>query len=401
MKFLTTLLFILSFYKTNAQDIAGRFERAKSYYYDGDHGTFLKMTASLDKPDQANTEILMAIAIANSKQGRINAAIRNLKKLVKYDAKIKLEEYEAFIPLKEKTSFQKLLKFQASRNKSIIRDTPYRSFSSDSLSFRSFVLQNNGNILLGTSDNGLIVKFDFNNRMSVLIDDIPHGVYDMKPFSGDSLIYASTSPDPSDTLTASPMILKVNVLKQKISHGIEVENSKYIYGLELSKEGVWFVTNDSHLFMDRYPSGGFQVPIFAQQFDFAYKGNNLSAVAITDDNKLFVADRYKGIYKIDIESSDINLVKSGDFVTQGISNIYYYNGTLITIHDGLRPYQVKQFILDKKQKRIIEERIICRNDSILNKPSNGQIWNGAFYYIANSQNRKNQPVRIRRFNLDQ
>ena len=131
-----------------------------------------------------------------------------------------------------------------------------------------------------------------------------------------------------------------------------------------------------------------------------------------DESILYFADYIKGIYKVNVETDDVDPVFAPPTsLLKGIDGLYHYNTSLIAIHNGVKPYRVMQYFLDEAGENIIMERVINRGGDSLGEPTNGQVKDGYFYYLANSpwqaydkymnlDPTKVRPIEIRRIKLD-
>ncbi|PIQ48877.1 MAG: hypothetical protein COW03_08185, partial [Cytophagales bacterium CG12_big_fil_rev_8_21_14_0_65_40_12] len=131
-----------------------------------------------------------------------------------------------------------------------------------------------------------------------------------------------------------------------------------------------------------------------------------------DQSSLYFADYIRGVAKINIATDDITNIEAPEGVLlKGIDGLYFYNNTLIAIHNGVKPFRVMQYFLDDTGDRILFGRIINQGGPSLGEPTLGQVKDGYFYYLANSpwgaynENRELdlalvKPIEIRRIKLD-
>ncbi|MHB8054745.1 MAG: SMP-30/gluconolactonase/LRE family protein [Candidatus Aminicenantales bacterium] len=168
--------------------------------------------------------------------------------------------------------------------------------------------------------------------------------------------------------------------------------------------GKFSFPEKGHLFGDLalHPSGDIYVtdsnspaiykltPGKAAKWENVLKGEsflNLQGLDFSDDGKLlFVADYLKGIFVIDLDSREPALLAAPENAALvGIDGLYYHNGGLIAVQNGVAPHRVIRVILDKSRRKIAGVDILENNHRLFNEPTLGVIVNNIFYYIANSQ----------------
>ena len=99
-----------------------------------------------------------------------------------------------------------------------------------------------------------------------------------------------------------------------------------------------------------------------------------------------MADYSRGLFAIDRESRRINRLPSPDDVAvAGIDGLYFRDGSLIGIQNGVRPNRVVRFRLDSMLERITGSEVLEANHPRFDDPTLGVIAEGALFYDANSQ----------------
>jgi sugar lactone lactonase YvrE len=110
-------------------------------------------------------------------------------------------------------------------------------------------------------------------------------------------------------------------------------------------------------------------------------------LALTPDERaLYVADYARGILRVDLASRSVTLMQTADSVLAlGIDGMYYHEGRLIGIQNGVEPHRVVRLTLSPAGDRIVEARVLERAHPRYQEPTLGVLVNGALFYIANSQ----------------
>lgn len=104
-----------------------------------------------------------------------------------------------------------------------------------------------------------------------------------------------------------------------------------------------------------------------------------------DDQTLYVADTV-GIVKIDLHSGESRDVDPGPRNTlAGADGLYWHNGSLIAVQNGIGTPRVAVFRLSKDGNRVTQTHVLENHTQFTVLPTTGAIHGNDFYFIANSQ----------------
>lgn len=104
------------------------------------------------------------------------------------------------------------------------------------------------------------------------------------------------------------------------------------------------------------------------------------------EDALFAADYALGLFKIDMLTKNVELLDPAeDLTTLGIDGLYYYEGDLIAIQNGVNPARVIRIELNPDEDVITSYEVLERANEHFNDPTLGTIVGDEFYYVANSQ----------------
>ena len=111
-----------------------------------------------------------------------------------------------------------------------------------------------------------------------------------------------------------------------------------------------------------------------------------NGIALTDDDRqLFVADDF-GVVHVDLESGASTDVNPGPRNTlAGIDGLYWRNGSLIAVQNGIGSPRVAAFRLSKDGSHVTRTTVLENRTSFTATPTTGAIHRNDFYFIANSQ----------------
>jgi DNA-binding beta-propeller fold protein YncE len=111
-----------------------------------------------------------------------------------------------------------------------------------------------------------------------------------------------------------------------------------------------------------------------------------NGIALADDDRqLFVADDL-GVVRLDLLSNASADVNPGPRSTlSGVDGLYWHNGGLIAIQNGIGSPRVAAFRLSKDGLRVTQTTVLETRSPLSVLPTTGAIRGGDFYFIANSQ----------------
>ena len=226
-----------------------------------------------------------------------------------------------------------------------------------------------------------IVKIDPEGRVS---DFVPGDRYGLLPVlgirldAGDGTVWADTFEDAGRTeivhFDASGKLLERYSPKDNAKHGFN--------DLVLRKNGDVFTTDSLNNQVFRFDSRSHAftpLPVYRTLF---YP----NGIALADDDRtLYVADAV-GIVKIDLADNTTRDVDPGPHNTlAGADGLYWRNGSLIAVQNGIGSPRVVAFKLSRDGNRVTQTIVLENHTQFTVLPTTGAIRGNDFYFIANSQ----------------
>jgi hypothetical protein len=105
----------------------------------------------------------------------------------------------------------------------------------------------------------------------------------------------------------------------------------------------------------------------------------------SDDHTLYVAD-YLGVVSVDLSSGASHDVDPGPRSTlAGVDGLYWYNGSLIAIQNGIGMPRIAVFHLASDGFHVTRTTVLENRSNLLAMPTTGAIRGSDFFFIANSQ----------------
>ncbi|GAC1633031.1 MAG: hypothetical protein NVS9B14_07100 [Candidatus Acidiferrum sp.] len=104
----------------------------------------------------------------------------------------------------------------------------------------------------------------------------------------------------------------------------------------------------------------------------------------SDDKTLFIADAI-GILRVDLQSLATTDINPGPHSTlAGADGLYWYNGSLIAIQNGIGSPRIAAFKLSADSTRVTKTTVLENRSSFTSLPTTGAIRGSDFYFISNS-----------------
>ena len=110
-----------------------------------------------------------------------------------------------------------------------------------------------------------------------------------------------------------------------------------------------------------------------------------NGIALSDDrNLLYVAD-ILGVIVVDLRTNAAQEVGPGAHDTlSGIDGLYWYKGDLIGVQYGTAAFRVMRWHLAKDGHTVVSSEVIERGTDLVKDPTTGAIFEGNFYFMANT-----------------
>lgn len=109
-------------------------------------------------------------------------------------------------------------------------------------------------------------------------------------------------------------------------------------------------------------------------------------VVLDDEQHLLVADYADGLVRVSIANGNIDKVETPRTLsTYGIDGLYRHGNQLIAVQNGIQPHKVMRMRYDARSNTIDSSDVLLMNHPDMDEPTLGQVVNGSFYLVANSQ----------------
>jgi hypothetical protein len=326
--------------------------------------------------------VLYFLAAANQHLGETREALGLLKECVALREGFDPSGEPAFLGLKGTKEFDQML------------ETVHRDFPTVAQARLEFVTEEKDLVpeglaydakqnlfYLSSLNRRKIVKIDAEGRSS---DFVPSDRYGLLPVLGirldptDGTVWADSFEDAGRTellhFDASGKLLGRYAPSDGAKHGFN--------DLVVRKNGEVITTDSLNNRVVRFDgnSGSFK-PLAVYRTLFYPNG-----IALTDDDRsLYVADAV-GVVKIDLSDGTSRDVDPGPRSTlAGADGLYWHNGGLIAIQNGIGSPRIAAFKLSADGNRVTRTTVLENHTQFTTLPTTGAIRGNEFYFIANSQ----------------
>ena len=363
--------------------------------------------------------IVAKVAEAWALTSRRKRAVQTIRQMLLMDATYDFEGNTIFDDIRNHRDYGELLELQRTLGTKEVHDETYLTIHAAELHPESFVLLEDGGLLLGSIRKKKIVKVSPEGLVTDWLD-LPFAVLGMKPDYEKNHIWVSTAAmpemegfEPEDQ--GKSIVCQIDISSGRIIQGIEFDETSIIGDIVLDSLSRLWLSNSLEPYLTRTNTDTAEyLGSFSRlQYDMVDTQFNLQGLTLTENEEhLYFADYISGIHRINFVEDKIEKIFAPETsLLKGIDGLYFYNNTLIAIHNGTKPYKVVQYFLNDTGLTIELERVINRGGESLGEPTLGQVKDGYFYYLANSpwpayDAEKNLnvegwgPIEIRRIKLD-
>jgi len=391
-KLAVLLFFLLCSSFASGQSLQEYFTLAQEAYQQKEYDTYLEYLISANEMRPNHPVIVYRLAGAYALNNRKTRAIQTLNQMLLMDATIDFNGDDDFASIRARRGYDKLIELQKELNRIEENDEVFIEVDAAELHPESFVILEDGTLLMGSIREKRIVKvLADGNYVNWL--ETPFSVMGMKVDSITNTLWVATAAIPemmdySEEQKGYSTLLQVDLNTGFIIQGMQYDEGSLIGDLQPdSNQKLWF-TNSMEPYLNRDDTDTTSVlgTFTRLSYDLYENFINLQGLTLSEDEKyLYFSDYIKGLFRVDIEEGDITPVLSNSAtLLKGIDGVYTYKNTLIAIHNGTKPNKVVQYFLNEEGTFIEFERVINRGGADLGEPTLGQVKDGYFYYLANS-----------------
>ena len=389
-------LFLYFFFFTvltgSSQNLDELFEKSMRAYNDKQFDRFLTYTQRLDSMRPAHPRITYNLASAYALNKQEQNSINTLKKLVLMNNTASFESDSDFVSLKHLKPYNELSELKKELSKPISSSNKVTELSELDLHPEAILYLPKHKLWLSTSiHKKKIVSFDLNtgNCSDWLTDNGLLSVFAIKASKDEKFLWVSTSAMPemlgyADEMAGKAEILKVDIASKTIVQRFSTEGNHVFGDLLVSTTNDVYISDSNEPVIYKISNGKNQME---KWLTLTNEGFNLQGLCFNEDEtKLFIADYLRGIKIIDMKNLKNTqwMVFPEGYTNKGIDGLVFHKGNLLAIHNGVTPIRIVSYEINQQKNTITKATVIDKAREEFMEPTNGCIYNGQFYFIANS-----------------
>jgi sugar lactone lactonase YvrE len=153
--------------------------------------------------------------------------------------------------------------------------------------------------------------------------------------------------------------------------------------LVVTRAGDVYATDSRSPVVFRVAAAGERIERFVESPLFL----SAQGLALTPDERtLYVADYARGLLRVDLERRGVSRLEAADSVLAlGIDGLYFHEGGLVAIQNGVTPHRVVRFTLSAGGDRLVGATVLERAHPSFGEPTLGVLVDDELFYVANSQ----------------
>ncbi len=388
------LLIVFVQAKLCGQTIQEHYQLGLKAHESKDHKAFLQHFLALDSLLSNHPAVLYNLAAAYSLNQNETQSVQTLQYLLRIDANEKIKTDKDFAPIRSSNGFQDILIQIDSLQQPVIHsDTamviPEKTLHPESIAYDP----QTGDFYLSSFHLRKIIRVDAKGKVSDFVAQAEDGLWAVSGIKIDSnrrILWATS-------VAAKEMVDfeeqengKTGLFKYDLDNGLLLDK----YTLEEEKPH-WFGDLALHPNGDIYLTDSKQPFIYRLKMDsdslekYLNHPNFVSLQGITFNiptSNLFVADYKHGIFNISLNTRKVQqIMPSKDTSLKGIDGLYFYNNSLISIQNGIKPMRVmRHYFKDTNQLIFSHFNLLDHNHPAFDEPTLGVLVGNHFFYIANS-----------------
>ena len=153
--------------------------------------------------------------------------------------------------------------------------------------------------------------------------------------------------------------------------------------LTVDSQGMVLATDSQAPLIYSLPADGETPEVFLKSDLF----QSLQGIDLSPDGKtIYVADYSVGLYAVDRATKAVRYLEPPrNAALIGIDGLYYYQGSLVAVQNGLKPNRILRVYLSPDGSRIESVAVLEANEPTMLEPTLGCVVNDMFYFNANAQ----------------
>lgn len=392
MKYLLILLFGCFLNHSFAQStLSEHYQAAKAAYEQKDYPKFLLHTKKADSLSPNHPTITYNLAAAYAINDNYTKSLELIKKVVLMNTRLMPLEDDDFTKIKELEEFKSITELYNElqnpiSNSELAFEIGELDLHPESIAYNPF----DNTFLISSVHKNKIVEY--NPKLNTVADwkntgeDGLWAVMGMKVDKDNghlwACVVATKEMDSYDqSLEGKTAVLQFDLSSKTLLNRYELTGGHWFGDLVIGPNNGIYISDSMKPIIYQVKNGKLEKYINLETRLF-----NLQGICLNSDNSLlYIADYKLGLFVLNLESKIIQQISHPDNMSsKGVDGLYFHNGTLIAIQNGVKPFRVSQFALNETGVSIENFKYIDLAREELGEPTLGVIVEDELYYIANS-----------------
>lgn len=388
IRFIPSFVLLFSILNLFSQSLGELFQQGTEAYQRKDFQSFKRYLMKFDSLRPNYPPVVYNLATAHALLDEKPLALERLHQFILMNATHPFEEDADFASLKTEDAFNDLIQKRKSLNTEIPVDIWKKAAILDSHPEAiTYTRKLNGFLIGGVRDGKIWLLKE--GQAPVVWAESPTDSWavmglDVSP--DEKLLWVCTSAIKNFEGLEEDQEGNVSILKYDLKRKILLETFKlsghHTFGdLITDEKGNVYISDGkaNHVY---YLTPKNEIRLLA---DLSKELYNLQGICLNKSGThLFLSDYIGGIYRLNIDSKELQkLTTSDEVLLKGIDGLYYQEGSLIGVHNGTKPNRVIRYFLDDSDTYLTNKEVISQG-GLLGEPTQGAFVNRRFYYLANS-----------------
>jgi DNA-binding beta-propeller fold protein YncE len=382
--------------ETRSQLFNKFYQESKVAYQNLDYPLMVKILTKADSLVENHPTILYNLAVAHSLSKDSLSACKTLQRLILQNNTFQFEQDSDFFDLMQTNCFKEVLNSQNTLNQAISNSKklefplPYPDFHPEGVAYDP----KSKNFWTGSIRRRMVGVWDKKLGYYNYVDETQglYSVLGVKFSTNGDYLWVSSSALPEmrgfrKDLEGRSSVISYN--RNTLQFNRYEVPDKHTFGdlIVHPKTGEVFISDSQTPTIFRI------IPTENRIEEWFNSPENFFSMQGLDFDKkgeyIYVSDYVSGIFRVRISDKTIEKItwqnpEKATSILKGIDGLYFYENSLIAIHNGTKPFKVCRYFLDSTGLKIKKMEYIDKNRVEMNEPTTGVIVGKYFYYLANS-----------------
>jgi sugar lactone lactonase YvrE len=325
---------------------------------------------------------LFFLARLYTRVGEFPKAMALLKQCVALDQGFDPAAHRRLEPLKDNPEFQKLAEQVHRANLPVHHARVAFTVADKDLFPEGLAADAEKNLFyMGSMHRKKIVSITTSGAVS---DFVPEDRYDLMPVGGvhvdpsDHSVWAATDPGEKNRSEIVHFDAHGELLERYTAPG---EGTHDLNDLVLRGTQEIFVTDTDANLVFRFDrkSHSFTTLKFPRPIFYP------NGIVVSDDDSLLYVGDMLGVIVVDLRTGSAqDVVPDIHDTLSGIDGLYWYKGALVGVQYGTGAFRVMRWHLAKDGRKVAASEVLERGTELVKNPTTGAIFEGKFYFMANT-----------------